>query len=102
MTTVTNWSTLPAADAGGGIVKRQIPGKGATLVRVEIPAGFKGSRHSHPHEQFVEVLAGTGTLESEAGTIKFGPGSNFHFPKDAWHAASFDTATVLVEINLGA
>ncbi|RYE93655.1 MAG: cupin domain-containing protein, partial [Oxalobacteraceae bacterium] len=41
-------------------------------------------------------------LETEQGRAAFGPGSVFHFPAEAWHAAEFTTETVLVEINLSA
>ena len=80
--------------------RRTIDGEHASLVRVEVKAGHKAARHSHPHEQFVQVLSGSGTLETEAGATAFGPGTVFHFPPDAWHAAEFDSDTVLVETNL--
>ena len=39
-------------------------------------------------------------LETAAGAFPFAAGSVFHFPADAWHAATFDADTVLVETNL--
>ena len=50
----------------------------------------------------MQVLSGSGTLETAQGRAAFGPGSVFHFPAQAWHAAEFTTETVLVEINLSA
>lgn len=102
MASVVNWGALPAEEAPGGVRRRRVVGAEAELVRVEIPAGTRAGRHSHPHEQFVQVLAGSGTLETEAGIQGFREGSVFHFPPDAWHAAEFHTDTVLVETNLGA
>jgi quercetin dioxygenase-like cupin family protein len=74
----------------------------ALLVMVRVPTGTKADRHSHPHEQFVQVVAGSGELETEQGAQAFGPGSVFHFPADTWHAARFDSDTILIETNLKA
>jgi quercetin dioxygenase-like cupin family protein len=50
----------------------------------------------------VQVLSGSGSLLTEQGERAFGPGSGFHFPAGTWHAARFDTETVLVKTNLRA
>jgi len=93
------WDGIPESVAPNGIAKRALEGTGAALVTVRIPAGFAGERHSHPHEQFVQVISGSGVLTTEQGEWAFGPGSLFHFPRDAWHIARFETETVLVETN---
>jgi len=92
-----SWDSVPEAEG-----KRVLPGAGADLVSVRIPAGFKGQRHSHPHEQFVQVISGAGTLWTEQGEQPFGPGSVFHFPAGADHRAEFTADTLLVETNLRA
>jgi quercetin dioxygenase-like cupin family protein len=92
------WASVPPQNAAPN--RRRIEGEGASLVRIEVKAGHKAARHSHDHEQFVQVLSGSGTLETEEGVRRFGPGAVFHFPADAWHAAEFDTDTVLVETNV--
>lgn len=94
------WDDLPEEPAPGGVEKRVIEGRGADLVRVAVPAGASAGRHSHPHEQFVQVISGSGTLETEQGRRRFGPGSVFRLPANVWHAAVFDEDTVLVEVNL--
>ena len=94
------WSDRPDEPAANGIIKRSIPGSGASLVMVRVPAGTMGDKHSHPHEQFVQVISGSGTIETEDGAIRFIAGTVFHFPKDTRHQAIFDTETVLVETNL--
>jgi quercetin dioxygenase-like cupin family protein len=98
--TVVDWDEITPEGAGGAVRKRRIPGAAAELVMVEIAAGTRADRHSHPHEQFVQVISGEGVLETEAGRKEFGPGTVFYFPPHAWHAAEFRTATVLVESNL--
>lgn len=98
--TVVDWSDIPAASAGDTVRKRRIGGDAADLVLVEITAGTRAGRHSHPHEQFVQVISGNGVLETESGSTEFGRGSVSHFPPNAWHAAEFLTDTVLVETNL--
>lgn len=83
-----------------GVGKRTLAAEHATLVRITIPAGTSAPRHSHPHEQVVQVISGSGRLETAQGGWNFGPGSLFHFRAEVWHAAVFDTETVLVEVNL--
>ena len=100
MPILQHWSDLPDEPAGPPVGKRRLAGAGATLVRVEIAAGTRAGRHSHGHEQFVQVISGAGTLETEEGRQSFRAGSLFHFPAETWHAAEFDEDTVLVETNL--
>ena len=97
---LVNWDGLPIVDAPGGVAKRRIAIGGSTLVSVSVPAGTVAARHAHPHGQFVQVVSGTGTLTTEQGEAPFGPGSVFVFPAETWHAARFDTDTVLIESNL--
>ncbi len=96
------WCDRDETVAQNGVAKRTISGGGAHLVRIVVPAGTSAPRHSHAHEQFVQVLSGSGTLETAQGRATFGPGSVFHFPAEAWHAAEFESETVLVETNLSA
>ena len=95
-----SWEELPEQVSPSGVVKRALEGNSISLVMVRVPAGTSAPKHSHPHEQFVQVLSGSGTLETEQGLRPFGPGSVFHFPAGAWHAAVFDGETVLIETNL--
>lgn len=99
---ILSWHALPETTAPAGVTKRSIAGAGASLVRVAVPAGAIAERHSHPHEQFVLVVSGSGVIETEQGARAFGPGSVFHLPAGTWHAARFATDTVLVETNLSA
>ncbi len=100
MPILQHWNDLPAEPAGPQVGKRSLRGAGASLVRVEIAAGTKAGCHSHAHEQFVQVISGAGTLETQEGRQPFKSGSLFHFPAETWHAAEFDEPTVLVETNL--
>lgn len=97
---VIDWADLAASPQPNGIVRRRFDGIGVGLVRVELPAGSVGPAHSHPFEQFVQVLSGAGFIETAAGRQPFGPGSVFHFPPDTWHAAEMTADTVLIETNL--
>ncbi|MCJ2054663.1 cupin domain-containing protein [Methylobacterium sp. J-070] len=98
---LTAWTDRAESVAANGVAKRAIPGAGASLARVVVPAGTAAARHSHDHEQFVQVLSGSGFLETEQGRKPFSAGSVFHFPAGTWHAAAFETETVLIETNLG-
>jgi quercetin dioxygenase-like cupin family protein len=75
-------------------------GEGATLREVQVPAGHVAKRHSHTHEQFLLVAAGSGTLQCAAGEVALAPGVVIHLAPGAWHSATFTSATVLVEVNL--
>jgi quercetin dioxygenase-like cupin family protein len=94
------WNDLPEQLSSSRVGKRALSGDNITLVMVRVPAGTRAPRHTHPHEQFVQVLSSSGLLETEQGSHPFGPGSVFHFPAETWHAAVFDSETVLIETNL--
>jgi quercetin dioxygenase-like cupin family protein len=96
---VAHWDQVPA-EGDGPTLRKVIPGQGASLKRVEIQAGTSADRHSHPHEQFVLVMEGSGNLRREAGEVELRPGTVIRFAPGAWHSARFDTDTVLVEVNL--
>lgn len=98
--TLLSWDDIVEEISPNGVGKRLVRGENATLVMVRIPAGIRAERHSHSHEQFVQVVSGGGVLETSEGTRLFRPGSVFHFPPDTWHAATFETETVLIETNL--
>ncbi len=97
---LVDWADVPETEARPGVMKREIDGVDSNLVMIRVAAGLAADRHSHAEEQFVHVMSGTGTLETEQGERAFGPGSVFHFPAGTWHAAKFDTDTVLLETNL--
>lgn len=93
---VAQWSFQP----GAGPASPMLPGAGASLRRVDVPAGRKAERHSHAHEQFVLVVSGGGRLQCEAGEVELRPGTAIRFAPGAWHSAQFTQDTVLIEVNL--
>ena len=97
---VVDWTSLAETETGPGVTRRVLDGTGASLVMVRVAAGISAPRHDHPHEQFVQVVSGHGTLETAEGARAFGPGTLFHFPPNTWHQARFDADTVLIETNL--
>ena len=99
MICLRHWDDLPAELVGTDVVRRRLEGDGAVLVRVHIKAGTKADRHAHGHEQFVQVLSGSGVLHTEEGSRPFKAGCLFHFPPETWHAAEFESDSVLVETN---
>lgn len=101
MSMLQHWNEIAEQTVSPSVSKRCLGGTGGSLVRVAIKEGTKADRHSHPFEQFVQVLTGGGTLETAEGRKPFSSGSLFHFAADAWHEASFDEDTILVESNLG-
>ena len=97
---VIAWDEVTPSAPPGGVTKRRIDLPGMSLVAVTVPAGTEAGRHCHDHDQFVQVLSGSGTLTTEQGARAFAAGSVFVFPAGVWHAARFDADTVLVETNL--
>lgn len=77
-----------------------LTGIGAVMRPVLVKAGHVAARHHHEFEQFLFVSSGGGQLECEAGSIPLRPGTALHLPAGAWHAAVFDSNTVLIELNL--
>ena len=59
---VIGWTGIDAEPAPGGLTKKRIDLPGMSLVAVTVPGGTRGTRHSHDHDQFVQVVSGTGTL----------------------------------------
>lgn len=102
MPMLLHWDDLEARSTSASVTKRHLRGKAASLVHVALKAGTQADRHSHSFEQFVQVIAGRGVLETAEGTQPFAAGSLFHFPPHAWHAADFEEDTILVETNLDA
>lgn len=99
MPILTRWTDVPETVASADVTRRAIEGAGAALVRVAVAAGTRAERHTHSFEQFVQVLAGAGILETAEGTQHFSADDVFHFPPETWHAATFLTDAVLVETN---
>lgn len=95
-----SWSEADETVSAAGLRRRELGGVRLRLARIEVPAGTRAPRHSHSYEQFVQVLSGTGTVETDQGRLRFGPGSVLHFPPETEHMAEFETETVLVETNL--
>src|ERR1700712_2726423 len=93
MPKLQSWDDISDVVAGPTVTKRIADGLVASLVRWDIKAGSKAGRHSHAFEQFVQVISGGGTLETEEGTTRFAAGSLFHFKPGTWHAAEFDEDT---------
>jgi quercetin dioxygenase-like cupin family protein len=83
-----------------GEVVPPLAGEGAVLRQVQVPAGTKAARHSHEHEQFLIVTAGSGTLLCAAGEVVLAPGTIIRLAPGAWHSAVFTAATVLIEVNM--
>ncbi len=100
MAILLHWDDVGEQSASSAVRKSSIDGAGASLTRVSIQAGTRADRHAHPFEQFVQVISGTGTLETRDGVQRFAAGSVFHFLPNTWHAAVFEEDTVLVETNL--
>ena len=94
--TSAQWDLTAGSAAPAGLLE----GIGASLRQVRVRAGHVATRHSHPFEQFVIVVAGGGELDCEDGSIVMQPGCVIRLAPDAWHSAAFHSDTILIEANL--
>lgn len=83
-----------------GLASLPVAGEGVVLRQVQVAAGHVAARHSHTHEQFLLVTAGSGTLQCAAGEVSLDPGTVIRLAPGAWHSATFTSATVLIEVNV--
>jgi quercetin dioxygenase-like cupin family protein len=90
----SHWHFAPGAAA------LPVVGQGATMRQVQVPEGHIATRHSHTHEQFLLVTAGSGRLQCAAGEVDLTPGTVIRLGPGAWHSATFTSPTVLIEVNL--
>jgi quercetin dioxygenase-like cupin family protein len=70
---------------------------GTTLMKCEIPAGFRTGRHAHG-EEAIHVLAGTGFAVIDGARYDWKPGTTLHIPYRAEHQlvnTGSDTAVYL-------
>jgi len=79
MPILLHWDALAEQSSTPAVRKSIINGANASLVRVTIAKGTSAPRHAHDFEQFVQVISGSGTLETGEGKEQFGPGAIFHF-----------------------
>ena len=66
------------------------------LVRHQFLKGWKGTSHSHPHEQLVYVVTGRIQFDSQGKTIELGSGDSVIVRGDVEHqAAALEDSEVL-------
>jgi quercetin dioxygenase-like cupin family protein len=74
--------------------------EGPFAVRFKFPAGYEVATHSHPTDEFLTVVSGSGRMAfgenaSAAGAQSLPAGAFMTLPAGAWHHLWFDTATVI-------
>ncbi len=100
MPILRHWDQPDSETETQAVKKSTINGQRVSLAHLVIAAGTKADRHSHSFEQFVQVISGSGQLETQDGIQTFSAGSVFHFLPNTWHAAIFEEDTVFIETNL--
>lgn len=68
------------------------------LVRHVMQAGWKGARHSHPHEQLVYVISGHLRFTSGDATFEAIAGDSFIVPGGVEHEASALQASEVLDV----
>jgi quercetin dioxygenase-like cupin family protein len=68
------------------------------LVEHRMQAGWRGARHSHPHEQAVYVLAGRLTFSAGPTVFEVHAGQSFIVPGGMEHEASALEPSVVLDV----
>ena len=69
------------------------------MLVVTIPAGLVGAKHFHPGDEFLYVLEGELTLETEGkAPVTLKPGETLHIPGKAIHQARNPSATTPAKV----
>jgi quercetin dioxygenase-like cupin family protein len=92
---------LPGVMAVAGIVRRVVPGTGATLLELRMAPGAMIAAHSHPHEQFSLVQRGVVRCRLGAElerTIVVEAGGVLHIPGELRHLTEAIEESVVVEV----
>lgn len=100
MTSSAAWQNLAWEQVSDGLRRKVMHGMNVTLALVEVGPGVETAAHSHPHEQFSHVLAGTGTyvLGDESLTVE--PGDLVHIPPDVRHGATAGAHAALLLLDV--
>lgn len=61
------------------------------VVHIHLPAGHALVRHAAPVDTLFYIIAGTATIESDAGTVRAEAGSLLPHPKETFHRVRNET-----------
>lgn len=93
-----NRSTLPVREIFPGYRARFVHSERMTESWLDIDAGAVAPEHHHPHEQTVNVLAGTLELTVDGTVYVLPAGSSFVIPPDVPHAARAISACSVLDV----
>jgi quercetin dioxygenase-like cupin family protein len=82
-----DWSQGPEHAPIAGITGRVHLGRELSAARFQLAPGAAVPRHTHPNEEFGQVLAGTLELEVDGEQSRLVAGDAFLIPGDVPHAA---------------
>ncbi|KHF40229.1 cupin domain-containing protein [Halalkalibacter okhensis] len=93
MAEIGEWEVVDAK------IKRKIhqPGKQIMMMEVEFELGGVGAEHSHPHEQFTYVLAGTFDFHVDGKRVLVKEGETLYIPSNAVHGVTALEAGTLLD-----
>jgi mannose-6-phosphate isomerase-like protein (cupin superfamily) len=61
------------------------------VVHIHLPAGQSLARHASPVDTFFYIIAGTATVESDAGSVQAATGTLLPHPKETFHRVRNET-----------
>ena len=82
------WERLAAPGPVPGVVAASVHGAQLSAALYTLDPGTVVPEHSHPNEEFGQVIAGSVTLECDGQAEELGVGEAFLIPGDVPHAAT--------------
>jgi quercetin dioxygenase-like cupin family protein len=96
-----DWDNVPeeAMDSeGGAVLRRFIHGANTTVARVSFEAGAAIAVHSHPNEQWAQVLTGRMEFTVDGKSITVEAGQMLHLLPDVPHGAKALVPSVVLDM----
>ncbi len=83
---IYTWDEMPEKEPYDGVRRRMIVGEKLLILRQRFEAGCSAhGAHSHPDEQFCQVLEGRLEVTIEGEKVVLGPGQAVRFPPGCHH-----------------
>lgn len=96
--TLSDFATIPTRKVAPGFHGHYVHSEQVTIGRVDIDDGAILPQHSHPHEQWTTVLAGTLEL-TVAGTVHtLHPGQVLYIPPHAVHSGRARSTCQVIDV----
>lgn len=101
MAEIVNWESVreeAMESQGGTVLRRFIHGPQSTVARVSFETGASVPVHSHPNEQWAQVVEGRMEFVVNGQTVLVEAGQMLHLPPDVPHGAKALVPSVVLDM----